>query len=319
MSVSNNQRGPRSGGAGRTVPPDRRKQSKVPPDVPQRTQNSEKTTRGNGSKVLPILLMLDVSPSMDDNARIERQNGAVEAFLKALCEDTKVRERACVAFCLFAEKIVYKTDFMMLDQLRFDRSDYLQRTGCYSFNYTEDKETREFVLEYPFFAATKENVGTDIPMAVETAVTTMKAHMDELAQDGTQMYVPFLVFTSDGNPDLHANNGSYTDENKRDYLDRSREVARKISRICSPDVSIREMIVPFFIGIGDADEAYLKSFCRDFEEGVLMVESDDSDYLEFSDIAEKVAKAIADSLVMQKTSRELLKKLKKTIISVKDA
>lgn len=285
------------------------------PTLPDDRESWTSGTKG-GQKELPILLMLDVSPSMRDNDRIGQQNTAVHKFLAALCQNSKVRNAARVAFCLFTKKIVYRTGFMKLNELTFQPGAYLEKTLLSEVKYAEEGKVKTFLVNFPVFKAAEKD-GTNIPLAVSEAVEIMQEYTRGLAGRKVQKYVPFLLFTSDGNPDL-TQNPDYTAEIQSYYMDQTREAADSINRVCNREKNINELIVPFFIGIGDAQKSYLERYSKNFPMGVIMVDNR-LDNLTFSSIFSHIAEAIAQSLVMQNTSGALLNTLTKKIENIYDA
>ena len=272
-----------------------------------RIPNDEPTPPGGTKlKVLPIQIMLDVSPSMHENDRIQEQNIAVETFLKSISRNDKIRRVAQISFCLFTRGVKYTTDFMPLTDLRFPASDYLAETCPRTYEYTEEGKHIKYVINNPRFRALQDD-GTDIPDAVNTALDNIQSYVRKLNAAGSQHYVPFVVFTSDGNPDLNR----YEAADREDYKRRTQEAARRMNAVCNRACDINEMIIPFFIGIGKAEEKYLRSFCEEFQEGVLKARHEgeelvDGVYLTFSNIARAVATGIARSITLTQTSRMLL-------------
>ena len=92
-----------------------------------------------------------------------------------------------------------------------------------------------------------------------------------------------------------------------------------MNAVCNRKCDIQEMIIPFFIGIGNAEEKYLRSFCNEFQEGVLKAKHEgeelvDGVYLTFSNIARAVATGIARSITLAQTSQTLLDFVGATIL-----
>lgn len=299
------------------IPNDRRQapNNSVPNDVPN-SFNTENFGSGSSNKILPILIMLDVSPSMHDEGRIDEQNQALETFLKAIARIDKVRKVARVSFCLFTRGVKYRTDFMPLNDLRFVPCDYLTGTHDVAIKYRENQKEKDYVMHLPRFTALKDD-GTDVPKAVEAALDHMQSYLRKIS--GQQHYVPFLVFTSDGNPDL----SMYKDHERADYLHRTQMTARRMNSVCNRNCDIKSMIIPFFIGIGNADENYLRSFCREFQEGVQLARKKgmqlvQNEYQTFADTFEQIAMAIANSITLNQPAGKLLEDLTKTIRILKN-
>lgn len=275
------------------------------------TPNDRVILKGTSSQ-LPILMLLDVSPSMNLEGRIDDQNIAVKMFLEALCRIDKVRKAARVSFCLFTRKIQYQTDFMPLDNLQFPTCDYLSDITPVQITYKETRQDKTFSLNVPQFRALQKD-GTDIPFAITDAIGITQNYVKKLTREQTPYYVPFIVMTSDGNPDLN-DSTVYSQAQHKDYMQRTTAAAQITNHVCSKDTSIKEMIIPFFIGVGDAKKDYLSSFCKAFPEGVQMVREKDEqlingEYLSFANIFECLAQAIAKSIVMNSSSENLLNQL----------
>lgn len=275
--------------------------------IPNDTSSSHPSS--SASKVLPILIMLDVSPSMHDNGRIEEQNIAIATLLKSLSRIDKVRKVTRVSFCLFTRGVKYTTKFMPLTELKFPASPYLTSVCPLTCTYMQEGQKKEYVLNLPQFTALKDD-GTDIPDAVDTALTMMQEYVRSLPASQLQHYVPFLFFTSDGNPDL----SQYSTTDREDYKRRTMETAQRMNSVCNRKSSIEDLIIPFFIGIGNAEEDYLRSFCREFQAGVQLARQNgepltNGEYLTFSNITEQIAQAIAQSITLRESSDKLLSRI----------
>ena len=258
-------------------------------------------------KVLPIILCLDVSPSMGKHNRIQQQNEAIMRFIRALCEHSKARTAVRIAFCLFTDEIVYPADlsglkFMKLDELTFPLCPYLETTQLYIHPYSEDRQTKEFRVSVPVFRASQEQVGTHIPVAVEKSVEIMKAYLS--TKEKGQRYPAFMVFTSDGNPDF----SHYSADIRANYELYTDRAARMIESVCDPRLDVKDLVVPFFVGVGDAKADYLRRFSKHFPEGVLMVNGA-NDRLAFEAIFKPIAQCIAQSMNMSGSTCDLLEKL----------
>lgn len=125
----------------------------------------------NTSKRLPIVLCLDVSPSMSTNNRIENLNGAIRLFYEELRKDQKVLNSAEVAVVTFSTNIVENTDF----------------------------ESLEFLRDKTF--STVPEGGTNLSAAVLTSIKKIEARLIELDNSDIDNYLPFLVLVTDGDPD----------------------------------------------------------------------------------------------------------------------
>ena len=271
------------------------------------------------TNVLPILVMLDVSPSMNDNERIEEQNTALFTLLESLSRNYRIRKITRISFCLFTREIKYTTNFMPLTDLKFPASPYLAGVTPKICTYQLDGHEQTYVLNVPRFQAL-DNDGTDIPRAVDTALTMMQTYVSSLPKNKQQHYVPFLFFTSDGNPDLT----QYHAIDRDDYNRRTAAAADRMNNICSVKSHIDDLIIPFFVGIGNAEEAYLRSFCNAFKNSVQLARQEgekpvNGKFLTFSNIAEQIAKAIAQSITLRESSQLLLSKIDTIIKQLQDS
>lgn len=125
----------------------------------------------NTSKRLPIVLCLDISPSMSMNRRIENLNEAIKMFYEELKKEPKVFNYAEVAVVTFSTNIEENTEFETLDFLAGKR-----------------------------FSVVKEG-GTNLSMAVLTSIKKIEDRLIELYRHKIDNYLPFLVLVTDGDPD----------------------------------------------------------------------------------------------------------------------
>lgn len=125
----------------------------------------------NTSKRLPIVLCLDISPSMSINKRIVNLNEAISLFYKELKSDPKVLNSVEVAVVTFSTYIEENTDF---ESLGF--------------------------LENKTFTVVREG-GTNLSTAVLTSMKKIEDRVIELNDKEIDNYLPFLVLVTDGDPD----------------------------------------------------------------------------------------------------------------------
>ena len=123
------------------------------------------------SKRLPIVLCLDVSPSMSLNNRIENLNKAIELFYDELCKDPRVLSSAEVAIITFSTDILDDTDF----------------------------ETIDYIDGISFKAV--EHGVTNLSKAVLESIKKIEDRVDELDYFDIDHYIPFLILVTDGDPD----------------------------------------------------------------------------------------------------------------------
>lgn len=125
----------------------------------------------NTSKRLPIVLCLDISPSMSMNNRIENLNDAIKLFYEELRKDQKVLNSVEVAVVTFSTFIEEDTDFEPLEFL---------------YNKT--------------FSVVHEG-GTNLSTAVLKSIQKIEDRLTELDNSDIDNYLPFLVLVTDGDPD----------------------------------------------------------------------------------------------------------------------
>ena len=123
------------------------------------------------SKRLPIVLCLDISPSMSTNNRIENLNEAIKLFYNELSRDQKVINSAEVAIITFSTNIEENTDFETIDYI----------------------DGKSFTVV--------EHGGTNLSTAVLTSIKKIEDRLVELDDSGIDNYIPFLVLVTDGDPD----------------------------------------------------------------------------------------------------------------------
>lgn len=125
----------------------------------------------NTSKRLPIVLCLDVSPSMGTKKRIENLNGAIRLFYEELRKDQKVLNSVEIAVVTFSTNIEENTDFESLEFLR-NKMFSVVPVG-----------------------------GTNLSTAVLTSIKKIENRLVELDNSDIDNYLPFLVLVTDGDPD----------------------------------------------------------------------------------------------------------------------
>lgn len=125
----------------------------------------------NTSKRLPIVLCLDISPSMSMNKRIENLNAAIKLFYEELKKDTKVLNSVEVAVVTFSSNIEENTDF----------------------------ETLDFLANKTFSVVSEG--GTNLSLGVLTSIKKIEDRLIELDNSDIDNYLPFLVLVTDGDPD----------------------------------------------------------------------------------------------------------------------
>lgn len=142
--------------------------------------SENEAVRGNDvifdtTKRLPIVLCLDISPSMGANRRIQDLNRAVQRLYERLKADAKAPGCVEIAVVPFSSTVVGETDFEQLDSL-------------HGKTFT-----------------TVSSGGTNLSTAVLTSIRKLDNRVVELNSHGVGTYLPFLILVTDGDPD-HTDN-----------------------------------------------------------------------------------------------------------------
>lgn len=140
------------------------------PSDPYMTSKSQNVVYSSTTSRLPIVLCLDVSPSMGGYNRIENLNAAINLLYKQLNENDKTRVAAEIAIVTFSTDIEMNTDFEALDCLKD-------------------------IKFAPVFKG-----GTNLSKAVILSVKKIEERIAYLSETNDP-YLPFLVLVTDGNPD----------------------------------------------------------------------------------------------------------------------
>jgi len=135
----------------------------------------------NTSKRLPVVLCLDVSPSMGTNKRIENLNNAIKLFYEELRKDPKVLNSVEVAIVTFSTNVEENTDFERLD-----------------------------ILQNKTFSPVKEG-GTNLSLAILASIKKIETRLTEFEKQDIDNYLPFLILVTDGNPDQNDNKDNLED------------------------------------------------------------------------------------------------------------
>ena len=273
---------------------------------------SNGTVSGGSTKKLPIVVCLDVSPSMFNYNRYQRQNIALQEFLMRIAQVYKVWETAEIAFVTFADDIVMKTDFMSLGDMRFP-ADVVTRDM--QVLQLVSSGVRERTIKVPFFEPLKRKACTELPRAVGRAHKMLCERMSDIKKSNYSHYAPFLVVVTDGNPDSQ----DYQEWESAGYRDEEMNICRKLALWCNPMQPLDRLILPFFVGIGSegVDFTGLRRLARNLPAGLFIVEDDDEDSVSelgrvFSVMADTISKS-----VNYNTTQELLRVVESDISAAK--
>lgn len=178
----------------------------------------------NEAKRLPILFLLDVSPSMNNFGRIEQLNLALNTFINDVKNDLRIRDGVEIAIVTFTDTPKVVQDFMEIGSIG-------------NLNIEAKKEGATLF-------------GNSLKLALEV----IDRQREKYRENHIRYNVPFLVFITDGKPELETNE----EKNERNrYID---EIVRR-NRIAS----FSGGLLTFPVGVGDELETeYLRKLCHGF-------------------------------------------------------
>lgn len=219
----------------------------------------------NTSRRLPIVICLDISPSMGwkigrNSSSIALLNAALKAFVEELKKDPRVRSAAEVAFVPFSTNIEGETDFVSLSS-----------------------------LVVPEFSAVKEG-GTNMAQAVLRSIEKIEKRREMLEDSEIGYYAPFFVLITDGNPD------------KNDDIIKYNEALEAVKSHCDSHVGASEIIIPFIIGVGDhTDEETLNAYAKGFTSGYFPIKgTEDKAQIKFRKVFELIGNSTRGSVHLDK-------------------
>ena len=276
------------------------------------------------NKHLPIVLCLDISPSMNGpNAphapkkRWELQNDAVEKFLCEIARATKSRNTAEIAFIAFSDKIVCETGFMPLSQLNFDQLRCEGKPVLSKQTEAVVKEDNHFYpmkLTVPVFKPVSVEAGTHLSPVLNRAVQMLEDRRITIKKLNHDYYTPFLVLSTD-----YDHHGLY--ESHSEYFSKKSEDIAMLQSKCDDGLNASEMIVPFIVGIGsDVENTRLREYSVGFRDGYITVPDETSynkdEQYSLSNMFRAIAKAIADSTTCKGGAKDLKELLSDRIADV---
>lgn len=140
--------------------------------MPTKEDYVPNSTKTNASNRCPIVLCLDISPSMSVNNRIENLNKAVGVLLNELEKDPKAKNCAEIAVVTFSTEV------------NIENNGLFEMTGYW--------RGKKFIPV--------EHGGTNISSAVLKSIELLKNRLEELDNENIENYIPFLVLVTDGDP-----------------------------------------------------------------------------------------------------------------------
>ena len=135
--------------------------------IPEYVPNDTTT---NTTKRCPIVLCLDISPSMSIKNRIENLNKAVGVLLTELEKDSKSKNCAEIAVATFSTEVN--------DSASFEMTEYWKRLNLTPVS----------------------NGITNMSAAVLKSIKKIENRIAFLEQEGIEHYIPFLILVTDGDP-----------------------------------------------------------------------------------------------------------------------
>lgn len=264
----------------------------------QRT-NTYDPTEQNTARTMPVVFLLDATGSMlhtveNGRTRMDVLNHVVEQFLCYIVKDVRARNATEVAFVVFTNEILLKTEFFRihaLDKKAFE-TNHREYRGCVKVHemHVKDKSNFTHSIQIPRFAVSKHDNGTKIGAAVLLGLEMLTERRRQNAGFGS--YVPFLILMTDGHPD-----GAYGDG----YQDERQEEAMDALHSACTNFHLDQMVVPFIIGVGgdDINTQTLRGYSSGFDGGYLHI------YDEISDaatqiICDLICKSLTKSFTPQK-------------------
>lgn len=278
-----------------------------PIDVVYPNKGSTSSSHTGSNKKLPIVLCLDVSPSMFNYDRFLYQNMAVKQFLQEIVRLGKVRIAAEVAFVTFSDKIVYETDFMPISAMHFGKDISAEDIPS---TYQLSGKTMNYTLTVPHFRPVEYESCTELPESVGYAHKKLKERLNALIRLKTLNYASFLVVCTDGNPDT----AQYGSAEMLEYQGVERKVVRELGSRCNPGCRPSELILPFFIGIGSdgVDMSGLQRLAGNLPSSFYPIRNTDDDLYRLGDVFAALARTIANSINYNSTN-DLLKLISDTV------
>ena len=264
---------------------------------------AEKNTSVNppkSSKRLPIVVCLDVSPSMFNYDRYINQNIALREFLKQIASVEKAWNVVEIAFVTFADDIILQTDYMPLWDLHFPDTVVTTTATVTHMNYSGQQES---TLVIPVFEPLKRPACTEFPRAVDHSLKMLQNRLSDLSKSSTGHYVPFLVVVTDGNPDSQ----DYQSMESDGYRDEEDKVYYHLKRWCDPMRSMDQLILPFFVGIGDegVDFTSLRRLASAFPSALCTVDDSEDSVYRLGTVFTAMASAITKSINYTNTQQLL--------------
>lgn len=125
----------------------------------------------NSTKRCPIVLCLDISPSMGAYHRIDDLNSAIKHFYELLSKEQKVINSVEICVVTFSTEVYGQKDFMVLNSLK-------------------DKQFQ-----------TVEKGGTNTSAAIDYSYMRLINRIEELKETEIGNYLPYFVLVTDGDPD----------------------------------------------------------------------------------------------------------------------
>ena len=243
----------------------------------------------NTSKRIPVLLCLDVSPSMSLHHRMDDLNNAIRLLYQELSKDVRVANAVDLAIVTFSTEVT-ASDFETLD-----------------------------ILEDKVFEPVEEG-GTNLSEAVLTAIAMLESRTAELRNYQIPYYLPFFILVTDGNPDQDDQ-----DDMEREQLNRAVQAVR---RHCEWSEGADNLIAPYIIGVGEeVVEEILNRFASQFTGQAIILGDEARQRDLFRDLFLFIGNSVRFSVganvrdlkgLYQKIQKDTMRKVKSVLIHNRD-
>ena len=260
-------------------------------------------TSGNSqqsSKRLPIVVCLDVSPSMFNYDRYINQIIALREFLKRIASVEKAWNVIEIAFVTFADDIILKTEFMPLWDLHFPDTVV---TTTDTVTHTTYNGPQDSTMVVPAFEPLRRPACTELPRAVDHGLKMLQDRLLVLTKSYIGHYAPFLVVVTDGNPDSQ----DYRNLESAGYRDEEDKVYYRLKRWCDSMRPKDQLILPFFVGIGGegVDFTSLQKLASALPSALCTVDDSEDSVYQLGKVFTAMAVAITKSITYTNTQQLL--------------
>lgn len=234
----------------------------------------------NSAKRLPIVFVLDVSPSMNANkggsSSIELLNASVNNFIRDIKSNVKAKIAAEIAF------VTYSSMYTV-----------------YPFEPARTIENKSF--------ETVDCGSTQTAQAVIKAIELLEDKKMQYKKHDIPIYSPFLVLVTDGNPD----------DNDNPQL--QEQAINSVQSHCYSSKDASNIIIPFIIGVGDKFSEKTKTVLTRYSEGFTngffhLKGNADELKTNFSEVFKIISHSVKHSVNLNKPDNEIFGSVQKYTI-----